>query len=73
MLCVNQQSFGMTKKNKHIEVYDKFSEHHGYQQWVHVDIWFRGCYKHGLEIGYQEWTKSSFIGDSKTIVEFYIR
>ena len=51
---------------------------HGYQEWHTIDkIWFRGTYKHGLEIGYEE---SNFmpndsygIGDEGTKFSFYIR
>ena len=27
---------------------------HGYQEWYFIDFWFRGCYKNGEPIGYQE-------------------
>ena len=48
-------------------------EYHGYQQWHHQNdnhtLKLRGVFKHGLEIGYEEWHK--YYSTAQTT--FYIR
>lgn len=45
--------------NKEIEPIDSNGDWHGYQEWyaLYNRLWYRGMYKHGLEIGYEEYHK----------------
>jgi len=63
------------KEQKEISQYDSKGEHHGYQEWFSIgNLWFRGVYKHGDEIGYNEYNPYCIgIGKRGTKVEFYIR
>ena len=60
-----------------IHNYNDKGELHGYQQGHdHLDnLWYRGCYKNGNEIGYTEENQNLrvSIGDEGTEVKFYIR
>ena len=63
---------------KTIEHKNEKSQYHGYQEWYWTasynnGLWFRGNYKHDLEIGYNEWNPNGLIGDEGTIVEFHIK
>jgi len=43
------------KQKQDIEPLDSNGKNHGYQEWYDDnEIWYRGIYKHGLEIGYAE-------------------
>jgi hypothetical protein len=42
------------KVKKDIDPHNDLGQWHGYQEWYFDDFWFRGCYKHGENIGYQE-------------------
>ena len=61
---------------KHISNFNDKGELHGYQQYIlDGNLWFRGCAKNGLEIGYEEenFEPNQGIGDKGTLVNFYIR
>lgn len=48
---------------------------HGYQEWyIDNELWYRGNYKHGEEIGYAEINiGEGSIGDEDTSILYYIK
>jgi len=64
----------MTEKQD-IEPEDKYGHAHGYQEWYYIGytIMHRCNYKHGREIGYEEWHTEYHDDDSQSKTRFYIR
>ncbi len=48
-------------------------QYHGHQQWywINAELKYRGCWKNGVILGYQEWHNP--IGQVCKCVQFHIR
>jgi hypothetical protein len=59
-----------------IDNFNPKGQRHGYQEWCNDSkVWYRGIYKNGFDVGYQEHNPygNYGIGEYGTIVQFYIR